>query len=96
MKYLITESRLEENILYYINELFDVNDINWTHPVEYDEETIKKYTNNVETYLTKFKYIFLPANLANFFYGFYVKEYYEDYYLLEENVHLKNGPLNEK
>ena len=64
--------------------------------VEYDEETIKKYTNNVETYLTKFKYIFLPANLANFFYGFYVKEYYEDYYLLQENVHLKNGPSNEK
>ena len=39
MKYIITESRLEENILYYINEVFDVNDINSTHPVEYDDET---------------------------------------------------------
>lgn len=39
MKYIITESRLEENILYYINEIFDVTDINWTHPLEYDDET---------------------------------------------------------
>ena len=28
MKYIITESKLEESILYYINELFDVNNIN--------------------------------------------------------------------
>ena len=39
MKYIIAESRLEENILYYINEVFDVNDINSTHPFEYDDET---------------------------------------------------------
>ena len=38
MKYIITESRLEENILHYINELFDVNDINWTPRVEYDDD----------------------------------------------------------
>ena len=39
MKYIITESRLEENILYYINEIFDVNDIHSTNPLEWDEET---------------------------------------------------------
>jgi len=39
MKYIITESKLEESILYYINELFDVNNINSTNPLEYDEET---------------------------------------------------------
>ena len=39
MKYVITESKLEESIVYYINELFDVNDINWTYPLEYDDET---------------------------------------------------------
>jgi hypothetical protein len=39
MKYIITESRLEENILYYINEIFDVNDIHSTNPLEYDDET---------------------------------------------------------
>ena len=39
MKYVITESRLEESILYYINEIFDVNDIHSTNPLEWDEET---------------------------------------------------------
>jgi hypothetical protein len=38
MKVIITESRLEENILYYINEIFDVNDINWTHRLDYDDD----------------------------------------------------------
>jgi hypothetical protein len=38
MRYLITESRLEENILYYLNEIFDVNDINWTHRLDYDDD----------------------------------------------------------
>jgi len=43
MKYLITESKLEESILYYIDELFDVNDINWTYPLEYDDETDEEW-----------------------------------------------------
>ena len=38
MKYVITESKLEESILYYINELFDVNDIHSTNPLEVDYE----------------------------------------------------------
>jgi hypothetical protein len=53
MKYLITESRLEESILYYINEIFDVNDINWTHPLEYDDETGEEWddTNRMIFYI---------------------------------------------
>jgi hypothetical protein len=39
MKYVITESKLEDSIVHYINELFDVNDINWTNPLESDDET---------------------------------------------------------
>ena len=39
MKYVITESKLEESIVHYINELFDVNNINWTNPLESDDET---------------------------------------------------------
>jgi hypothetical protein len=46
MKYLITESKLEESILYYIDELFDVNDINWTYPLEYDDETGEEWDDN--------------------------------------------------
>jgi hypothetical protein len=46
MKYIITESKLEESILYYINELFDVNDINWTYPLAYDDETGEEWDDN--------------------------------------------------
>lgn len=53
MKYVITESRLEENILHYINELFDVNDINVTYPLEYDDDTTEEWedTNRVIFYV---------------------------------------------
>jgi hypothetical protein len=46
MKYIISESKLEESILYYIDELFDVNDINWTYPLEYDDETGEEWDDN--------------------------------------------------
>ena len=46
MKYLITESKLEESILYYIDELFDITDINWTNPPEYDEETGEEWDDD--------------------------------------------------
>jgi hypothetical protein len=46
MKYIITESKLEESILYYINELFDVNNIHWTYPLEYDDETGEEWDDN--------------------------------------------------
>ena len=37
---------MEESILYYINELFDVNNINSTNPLEYDEETGEEWDDN--------------------------------------------------
>ena len=39
MKYVIKESRLEETITNYLNELFDVDNINYHYPYEYDDET---------------------------------------------------------
>ena len=53
MKYVITESKLEESILYYINEIFDVTDINWTHPLENDDETGEEWddTNRMTFYI---------------------------------------------
>jgi hypothetical protein len=46
MKYLITESKLEETITNYLDSIFDVDDINWTHPPEYDEETGEEWDDN--------------------------------------------------
>ena len=39
MKYIITESKLEEIIVNYLNNMYDVNDISWKYPLENDEET---------------------------------------------------------
>lgn len=39
MKYIITESRLNDAIYDYINELFDVERISWSHPFDYFDNT---------------------------------------------------------
>lgn len=39
MNYTLKESRLESAIRNYFDELFDVSQIHWTHPYDYDEQT---------------------------------------------------------
>ena len=34
MKYIITESKLDETITNYLDNLFDIDDINWTNYAE--------------------------------------------------------------
>jgi hypothetical protein len=53
MKYVITESQLEKNILYYIDELFDVTNIHFTNPLEYDDETGEEFedSNRLQFYI---------------------------------------------
>lgn len=53
MKYVITESKLEETITNYLYELFDVNDINSTNPLEYDDDTEEEWEdeNRIEFYI---------------------------------------------
>ena len=53
MKYLITESKLEETITNYLYKLFDVDNVNSTNPYEYDEDTGEEWQddNRVEFYL---------------------------------------------
>lgn len=51
MKYIISESRLEETILNYFDELFDIDDVNWTHPYdEFDDGTEGEDENRIEFY----------------------------------------------
>lgn len=38
MKYLITESRLEEIIIKYLYSIFPVDEMSWHHPEEYNPE----------------------------------------------------------
>ena len=53
MKYLITESKLEGTIMNYLDELFDIQDLHWTHPYEYDDETGEEGDdeNRIEFYI---------------------------------------------
>ncbi len=53
MKYLITESKLENAIMNYLDELFDIQDLNWTHPYDYDDETGEEGDdeNRIEFYI---------------------------------------------
>ena len=53
MKYIITESKFDQIIINYFNELFDVDNINYTNPTEYDDETGENYDDDtmVEFYI---------------------------------------------
>jgi hypothetical protein len=54
MKYIITESRLDKSITNYLDKLFDISNINWTHPYDIlDNETDEEGEdqNRVQFYL---------------------------------------------
>ena len=38
MKYIIAESKLEETFMNYFDDLFDIQDLNWTYSYEYDDD----------------------------------------------------------
>jgi len=53
MKYIISESKLEKTITNYLDVLFDVDNIHYTVPYEYDDETGEEYDdmNRMEFYI---------------------------------------------
>jgi hypothetical protein len=81
MKYVITESRLEENILHYINEIFDVNDIHSTNPLEYDDETGEEWEDE---------------NRVVFYVGDYNGEDEGCFYWYDCEYFTPNSPVSEK
>ena len=46
MKYVITESRLNNTIIDYLNQMYDVDDINSTNPYAYDDSTGEEWEDN--------------------------------------------------
>jgi hypothetical protein len=54
MKYIITESKFEKTIMNYFDELFDIENLNWTHPYDIlDDETGEEGEdeNRIEFYI---------------------------------------------
>jgi hypothetical protein len=43
MRYIITESKLEQTIINYLDELFEIDNINSFNPYEYNDETDEEY-----------------------------------------------------
>lgn len=50
---LISESQIDRLVFQYLNTLFDIAEINWTHPYDYDEESgvEGEDINRIEFYL---------------------------------------------
>ena len=46
MKYSISENKFNTIVTKYLDELYDVNDINATSPYEYDDETGEEFEDN--------------------------------------------------
>jgi hypothetical protein len=53
MKYIITESRLDQVVTEYLNEIFPLDNVNYLNPIEYNHDTREEYEdeNRVEFYL---------------------------------------------
>ena len=53
MRYIITESKLDQIITDYLNDLFSLDNVHHTNPTEYDDETGENYDDDtrVEFYL---------------------------------------------
>lgn len=50
-KYLISEAKLDNLITNYIDELFPMDKLHWTHPEEFDYDEMESYENpNVVEY----------------------------------------------
>ena len=81
MKYIITESKLDETITNYIDELFDVDNINWTHPLDYDLETGEEWDD---------------VNRVVFYIGDYEGEDEGCFYWYECDYFNPNSPASEK
>ena len=53
MKYVLSESQMNDLIIRQLNIMFDVDNIHWTYPYEYDDDTGEEFedTNRIEFYI---------------------------------------------
>lgn len=72
MKYLITESRLEEIIMKYLDSIFPVDEMSYHHPVEYNPEA-----NEEEEDLNRVAYYIGPSLAQDAAFRWYSCEYFD-------------------
>ena len=71
MKYIITESRLDTIITEYLIEIFDVDNVHYTNPTEYDYETGEDYDDD-----TRVEFYFGDYEDENTIFKWYDCEYF--------------------
>jgi hypothetical protein len=101
MKYLITESRLEEIIFKYLDNIFPVDNINWVHPYEYNDDTGEEYEDGdrIEFYHGDFSdedTVFRWYNCDYFNEGSYARTICPTVDVESEYVGILNGYFGEK
>jgi hypothetical protein len=81
MKYIVTESKLENLVIEYLDEMFDVNDIHWTNPLEDDYDTGEEWEDE---------------NRVIFYIGDYNGEDDGCFYWYDCNYFTPNSPASKK
>lgn len=71
MKYLITESQIDDLIIKQLDTLFDVSNIHWTHPLEINDETGEEFEDQ-----TRIKFYFGDYGDDDSVFLWYGKEYW--------------------
>lgn len=80
MKYVITESKLNGVIIEYLDELYDISDINSVNPYQYDDDTGEEWEddNIIDFYKGDYD--------SNFLFRWIGPEYYDDEFREEAPV----------
>lgn len=81
----ITESRRDKVILDYFDELFNVAEMNWSHPYEMDDDTDEEYEDQTRT-------LFYYGN--QFDDDVVFRYYHEGYFTPHSNAHKKSPILS--
>jgi len=75
MKYLITESQIDELIMKQLDVMFDVSNIHWTHPYEWSYESGEEYEDS-----TRIEFYYGDYGDGDTVFRWYDKDYWgQDY-----------------
>jgi hypothetical protein len=91
MKYIINESKVNEIIYNFIDNYYDFNYINFTHPYEYDDDGFENEDENIIDY---YYGDYQGIDDSDFIFTYYSSEYYSSD-IPSEKIHKEKSPILE-
>jgi hypothetical protein len=91
MNYIINESKVNKIIYKYIDNYYNFNKINFTHPYEYDEDGYEYEDENIIDY---YYGDYQGIDDSDFIFSYYSPEYYSSD-IPSENIYKENAPILE-